>query len=61
MIDNTYRFIYDAEPSEQDLAELMHEVAQEARKKADTAMASYRGRIRDEVASLQLQYFQAKK
>jgi hypothetical protein len=61
MIDNTYRFLNDDEPTEKDLAELMHEVAFEARERADSATLSFRKRIREEVARLRLQYPQTGK
>ncbi len=44
-----YRFIYDEEPSDEDLKIIMHEVAIEAKRKAEKAERELREKITQQI------------
>ena len=47
---DSYRFISDAEPKEEDLEKLMHEVAVEAVKKSTLAKAELKKRLHHQIS-----------
>ena len=50
-----YRFISDTEPTDKELAQLMHEVSLEVSKKAKKAMLEFKKKIKLQVAEAFLQ------
>lgn len=50
---NNYRFASDTEPSEKDMEELMHEVALEAKKKAELAEKKLREELKVQITEAQ--------